>query len=136
MYYISRSHLLVEVSSDAAAYPTVLNPTSSTGELRRCHVSYCFLWIVDLKYKEKSSCLAYAARLDVSKAHTHIFKTTDLSAIMSLQDVLTDSVFNICKTCGQVTTAQLQCIIDIVNNLQGTALVTDDPIITMQYQHC
>jgi hypothetical protein len=40
----------------------------------------------------------------VSKARTHVFKTPDVSVIMGLQDVRSDSAFNGRKMCGQTAT--------------------------------
>jgi hypothetical protein len=54
--------------------------------------------------------------LCISEASMHVSKMSDVRAIMSLQDVRKDNVFNACKTCGQIATMQLQYNADPVDH--------------------
>jgi hypothetical protein len=76
-----------------------------------------------------------ATQLDsrVFKAHAYVPKTPDARAIIGLQDVRTDYIFNVCKTCGQTATVQrlpwLQFNACPVDHSQDTTTVSDDPTI-------
>jgi hypothetical protein len=63
----------------------------------------------------------------VSKAHAHVAKTPDISAIMDLQDMRAGSAFNAYKKCGQAAIVWLQCSTAPVDHSPSTATVSGDP---------
>jgi hypothetical protein len=64
--------------------------------------------------------------MHVSKAHAHVSKTSEVRAIMDLQDVRAGSAFNACKTCGLVATVQQQYNTDPIDHSQDTATMPCD----------
>jgi hypothetical protein len=77
----------------------------------------------------------------VSKAHAHVAKTPDISAIMDLQDMRAGSAFNALdlqdmqagsafnayKKCGQAAIVWLQCSTAPIDHSPSTATVSGDP---------
>jgi hypothetical protein len=65
------------------------------GAVRRFTIP-CEMWVSIIKKKLVG--LLIQLNLRVFKSHTHVSKTFDIIAIMSLQDVWSGYVFNVCKT--------------------------------------
>jgi hypothetical protein len=64
--------------------------------------------------------------MHVPNARTHISKTPDVRAIMSLQDVRVGSTDRSCKKCRHEATVRRQCSASSVDHLCGTATVLGD----------
>jgi hypothetical protein len=80
------------------------------------------LWALSIK-KSLAGMLVQVGT-HVPNARAHVFKTSDIRAIMGLQDVRADSAVNDCKTCRQAGTVRLRCIVSTINMGHSTDTVT------------
>jgi hypothetical protein len=135
-------HLLDRKGSDAAMCimaPNLLGrlwcsvcpmaPDTATlpGGLQRCHASCVPYEPRASSIKKNLASLTVQLGSHVSKAHAHVAKTPDISAIMDLQDMRAGSAFNAYKKCGQAAIVWLQCSTAPVDHSPSTATVSGDP---------
>jgi hypothetical protein len=99
----------------------------SAGRAPSCHAPHGPLWAASYKHKKKGiASLPMRLGLCVRNVHTHVSKTCDVRAIMSLQDMRASSADHACKTCRQAATVWPQCSVSSVNHSPSTVVMPSD----------
>jgi hypothetical protein len=113
------TRLLAKMGSDAAMYPAALNLLEGLRSVTcpvapdlasmwgglwtvMCPAAICGLRVTSVK--KRLACLPIQHGSSILNTHTHVFKASDVRAIMGLQDVRVGGTVKTCKACRHAAT--------------------------------